>query len=449
MSFKPAALFPAFFPTCEPECCMTYQPLISPGHSWYEDTAGARAAFPVLDGDRSADVVIVGGGFTGLSAAAHLAKAGVNVVLIEAQRFGDGASGRNGGQLGTGQRAWAEELEAELGFTRAKLLFDLAEEAKAHLLDFAVSNDIEIDFMPGQLSVVHKKRYVDAYKAHAEIMATRFGYERISFMDAKETAERLGTAVYFGGTRDTGTGHIHPLKLALGTARVAAAAGVQLFEKTPATSVVSNGGKVQVTTPTGTITADKALIAVNAYGGRLEPVSAAHVMPIGSFIGATVPLGADSPVIPGGESVDDSRFVVRYFRKSKDGRLLFGGSETYTVSDPRDMQAAIRKQIVELYPALKDVEITHSWGGYVGITMPRKPFVREVMPNVIFAGGYSGHGVMLSNFVGRLYAETVAGNRDRLKLFEELKVPAFPGGARLRAPLLFLALHWYALRDRI
>jgi len=428
---------------------MTHSSPISPGYSWYEETAGERPAYPALDGDRSANVVVIGGGFTGLSAAAHLAKAGVNVVLIEAHRFGDGASGRNGGQLGTGQRAWAEDLEAELGFTRAKALFDLAEEAKAHLLEFARVHEIDIDFMPGQLSVAHKPRFVDAYKAHAEILATRFGYQHVTFMDAKETAERLGSTAYFGGTRDTGTGHIHPLKLAIGTARVAAAAGAQLFEKTPAAGITSSGGKVRVTTPFGTITADKGLIAVNAYGGKLEPVSSAHVMPIGSFIGATVPLGADSPVIPGGESVDDSRFVVRYFRKSNDGRLLFGGREVYAVDDPKDIHIHIRKQIAELYPDLKDVEITHGWGGYVGITMPRKPFVREVMPNVIFAGGYSGHGVMLSNFVGKLYAETVAGNRDRLKLFEELKIPPFPGGSRLRAPLLFLALNWFALRDRI
>ncbi|NGN40328.1 FAD-binding oxidoreductase [Mesorhizobium sp. CGMCC 1.15528] len=421
---------------------------ISPGHSWYEATAGERPVYPALDGDRSADVVVVGGGFTGLSAAAHLAKAGTNVVLIEAHRFGDGASGRNGGQLGTGQRAWAEDLEAELGLSRAKALFGLAEEAKAHLLEFSAANNIEIDFMPGQLSVAHKKRYVDDYKAHAEIMATRFGYEHISFMDEKETAERLGSTAYFGGTRDTGTGHIHPLKLVIGTARVAAEAGAQLFEETPSTGIVSAAGKVRVTTPTGTITADKCLIAVNAYGGNLEPVSAAHVMPIGSFIGATVPLGADSPVIPGGESVDDSRFVVRYFRKSRDGRLLFGGREVYGVDDPKDIHIHIRKQIAELYPALKDVEITHGWGGYVGITVPRKPYVREVMPNVIFAGGYSGHGVMLSNFVGKLYAETIAGNRDRLKLFEDLKIPPFPGGRRFRAPLMFLALNWFALRDR-
>ncbi len=426
-----------------------YQSPISPGYSWYEDTAGPRPEYPRLDGDRTADVVIIGGGFTGLSAAAHLAKAGTDVVLIEAHRFGDGASGRNGGQLGTGQRAWAEEMEAEYGFTRAKALFDIAEEAKAHLLEFSAANGIDIDYMPGQMSLVHKRRYLDDYRRHAELMASRFSYPHITYMDADETARRLGSTHYFGGTRDTGTGHIHPLKLVVGTARVAAEAGAALFEKTGATGITTNGGKVIVTTPTGTITAAKGLIAVNAYGGLIEPVSAAHVMPIGSFIGATVPLGSDSPVLPGGEAVDDSRFVVRYFRKSRDGRLLFGGREIYTVNDPKDIHIHIRKQITEIYPALRDVEITHGWGGFVGITVPRKPFVREVMPNVISAGGYSGHGVMLSNFMGKLYAETVSGNRDRLKLYEELKIPPFPGGRRFRSPLLFLALNWFALRDRI
>jgi gamma-glutamylputrescine oxidase len=428
---------------------MPYQSPISPGRSWYEDSAGPRPEHPTLDGDRQADVVIVGGGFTGLSAAVHLAKAGTNVVLIESYRFGDGASGRNGGQMGTGQRAWAEELESEYGLTRARALFDLAEEAKAHLLDFSTANGIEIDYMPGQLSVAHKPRYVDDYKAHAEIMATRFNYPHITFMDARETAERLGSTLYYGGSRDTGTGHIHPLKLVIGTARAAAAAGAHIFENTQATSIGAQGGKVKVTTARGTITADKCLLAANAYGGDLEPVSASHIMPIGSFIGATVPLSDELKVLPGGESVDDSRFVVRYFRKSKDNRLLFGGREVYAVNDPKDIHIHIRKQITEIYPALKDVEITHGWGGYVGITVPRKPFVREVMPNVLSIGGYSGHGVMLSNFFGKLYAETVSGNRDRLKLIEELKIPPFPGGRRFRAPLLFLALNWFALRDRI
>ncbi len=428
---------------------MCYQFPVSLGLSWYENTAGLRPEYPALDGDSQADVVIVGGGFTGLSAAAHLAKSGTNVVLIEAHRLGDGASGRNGGQIGTGQRAWAEELESDYGFTRAKALFDLAHEAKAHLLEFSAANGIDIDYVPGQMSVAHKPRYIDNYKAHAEIMANRFDYPHITFMDAQETAERLGSTYYYGGLRDTGTGHIHPLKLVIGTARVAKELGAHIFEKTPATDVSLQGSKVVVTAARGTITADKCLIATNAYGGKLEPISASYIMPISSFIGATVPLGKDSPIIPGGESVDDSRLVVRYFRKSTDGRLLFGGCEIYTVNDHKDINIRIRKQIIEIYPALKNVEITHGWGSYVGITVPRKPFVREVMPNVISVGGYSGHGVMLSNFFGKLYAETVTGKRNKLQLIEELKIPPFPGGRRFRAPLLFLVLNWCALRDRI
>ncbi len=428
---------------------MDYQSPISPGRSWYEDTAGKRPEYAPLDGDAQADVAIVGGGFTGLSAAVHLAKAGVDVVLIEAHRFGDGASGRNGGQMGTGQRGWPEELEAELGFERSKALFDLAEDAKAHLLDFASVNKIEIDYRPGQISAAHKRRYVDDYRAHADIMAERYGYPHISFLDHAETAEALGTNRYFGSVRDTNTGHIHPLKLVIGTAKAAKKAGAKLHEKTPAQSIRRASGKIVIETPHGTIAADRALIATNAYADDLEPVSAAHIMPIGSFIGATAPLGKSSPVIPGGEAVDDSRFVVRYFRKSKDGRLLFGGREVYSTNDPVGIRDHIRRQIVELYPALADVEITHAWGGYVGITMPRKPFVREVMPGVTSAGGYSGHGVMLSNFTGKLYAESITGNRDRLKLLQELRIPAFPGGRWLRQPLLFLALNWYALRDRI
>ncbi len=428
---------------------MPYQSPISPGRSWYEDSVPDRPAYPALDGDRkrmSWSSAVASPACRRQHTSPRLASTSP---LIEAHRFGDGASGRNGGQLGTGQRAWAEEQEADLGFARAKALFDLAEEAKAHLLEFTAANGIDMDFRPGQMSVAHKPRYVDEYKTHAELMATRFGYPHISFMDKAETAERLGSTHYYGGVRDAGTGHINPLKLLVGTAKTAASAGAHIFEHTPSTGVQSHNGKVVVSTPKGTITADKGLIAVNAYGGDLEPVSAAHVMPIGSFIGATVPLPADTPVIPGGEAVDDSRFVVRYFRKSVDNRLLFGGREIYGVKDPKDIHIHIRRQIADIYPALKDIELTHGWGGYVGITMPRRPFVREVIPNVISAGGYSGHGVMLSNFVGKLYAETVAGNRDRLKLFEELNVPAFPGGRRFRSPLLFLALTWYALRDRI
>jgi gamma-glutamylputrescine oxidase len=426
----------------------TWQSPIAPGISWYQATAGERPTYPALDGSTTCDVAIVGGGYTGLQAAYNLAEAGVSVVLIEANRFGDGASGRNGGQLGTGQRSWPEELEEKIGYERSRALFDLAEAAKRHLLDFANEHQIEIDYVPGQMNVAHKPGYKRAYYENAEIAALRYGYPHARFMDEKETQERLGSKRYYCGVRDTGTGHIHPLKLLIGLARVAANAGAQIFEMTKATAIRQASGKVMIETPKGTITANQALIACNGYIGNLEPVTASHVMPIRSFIGATVPLDNYPNVLAGGEAVADSRFVVRYFRKSKDGRLLFGGREAYTSDNPRDISQHIRRQIAEIYPALKDIEISHAWGGSVGITLPRQPFVREVMPGVTSIGGYSGHGVMLSNYCGRLYAETVLGKSADLELFKSLDVPAFPGGPSMRAPLLFLALSWFALRDK-
>lgn len=431
---------------------MTYQSPISPGLSWYEASVGDRPTFPPLDGDTSVDVCIVGGGFTGLSAAVEAARLGASVVLLDAARFGDGASGRNGGQLNTGQRSSADEQEEELGFERAKALFDIAEEAKQHMLAFTEENGIDIDYTQGHVSVAHKARYVDDYRAYPETMAERFGYPHLRFLDRQEAATIVGSDRYFGGVYDGGTGHIHPLKLVIGTARVAAARGARLHENTKVTGLEPVSGKVRVTTDKGSVTAGRVLLAVNAYGDqKLERTMASHVMPISSFIGATVPLEgkAAETVLPGRESVDDSRFVVRYFRRLKDGRLLFGGREAYGGETPADIEAGVRRQMAEVYPALKHVEITHAWGGSVGITLPRQPFVREVMPGVTAMGGYSGHGVMLSNFTGRMWAEAVAGNRDRLNLFRDLKVPPFPGGRRFRKPLLTLALTWYAMLDRL
>ncbi|WP_320195512.1 NAD(P)/FAD-dependent oxidoreductase [Agrobacterium rosae] len=427
---------------------MTWQSPIAPGISWYQDSLGARPQYPAMDGSRTVDVAVIGGGFTGLQAAYNLAKAGVSVVLIEGYRVGDGASGRNGGQFGTGQRAWPDDLEKEIGFERSKALFDIAEHAKHYVLDFAHEHDIDMEFLPGQLNVLHKKSYEKDYRKSVEAMTSRYEYSHVSFMEKAETAERLGSDHYHFGVRDTGTGHIHPLKLIVGLARAAKAAGAQIFEMTPAKSIRQAGGKTLIETSSGTVTADRVLIATNAHIGNLEPVTAAHVMPIRSFIGATVPLDDFPTIIPGKEAIADSRFVVRYFRKTPDNRLLFGGREAYTADSPRDISKHIRKQIAEIYPALNTIEMTHAWGGSVGITLNRQPFVREVMPGVMSIGGYSGHGVMLSNYCGKLYADMVVAKDKALEQFSSLDVPSFPGGTTLRAPLLFLALSWYALRDR-
>ena len=424
---------------------MFHENSISPGISWYEFSVANRPSYPSLHEKKDCDVAIIGGGFTGLSASYHLAKAGLRVVLVDGARFGDGASGRNGGQLGTGQRQWVEKLEKNLGYERTKALFDLAEEAKKDII--SLDSQIGLDYFPGQLSLIHKKREIVAYQVHVENMA-RYGYEQLSFMDGKETKDRLGSDFYYGGIRDTGTGHINPLKLVVGLASLASQAGSELYEKTPATSLEKRNDDCIVTTPDGCIKSKYVLLATNGYNQGLKGFVDRTIVPIRSYIGATAPLPIDSEILRGREAVDDSRFVVRYFRKSIDNRLLFGGVESYDNAVADHLGDRIRAQMVEIFPKLKEIEITHCWGGTVAITVERMPYIRDIMPNVTYCGGYSGHGVMLAPFMGKLYAESITEKGDRIRCFKDLKISPFPGGKTLRRPLLWLAMRFFALMDR-
>lgn len=425
-----------------------YQSPISPGRSWYEDSCGDRPAYPALDGDISCDVAIIGGGYCGLSAALTLAESGTDVVLLEQHRLGDGASGRNGGQMGTGQRASVLDLEKQYGRTRARALWDIAEDAKKALLARAARYNFEIDHMPGQLTPMHKQRYGSESREEVEHLQAHYGYEQIAWLDRPTMAEALGSTHYFGGLRDTGTGHIHPMKMLIGLGKAAAGQGARVFENTAMTGL-ERGGPFLVRTKKGSVRASRVVLALNGYHSDIHPFLASRVMPIQSFIGATVPLGDDSSVIPGGEAVDDSRFVVRYFRKSRDGRLLFGGREAYGKAEPSDIERQIRRQITQIYPALAEIEITHAWGGNVGITFNRQPMVGEIKPGLWTAGGFSGHGVMLSNHTGTLIAERLLGRSDTINHLRELDIPKFPGGKLLRHPLKIMALSWYALLDRL
>ena len=197
------------------------------------------------------------------------------------------------------------------------------------------------------------------------------------------------------------------------------------------------------------MTAERCLLAMNGHHDDIRPELAAHVLPIQSFIGATAPLPKNTPILTGGEAVDDSRFMVRYFRKSQDNCLLFGGREAYGKSTPIDIERAIRHQITQVYPHLSEIEMTHAWGGNVAITMQRAPYVRELEPGLWTAGGFSGHGVMLANYTGRMIAEYFLGKSKQIKLFQEMKISSFPGGALFRNPLKILALSWYAMLDRV
>ena len=418
--------------------------------SWYAATASPLPPFPALAGTEAADVCVVGGGYTGLSAALHLAEAGFSVVLVEAQRVGWGASGRNGGQMGSGQRRDQDWLEGRFGEARARALWDMAEEAKALVRGLVARFGIACDLKPGIISAACRAGEVAGYHAEAEKLARDYGYGALEPLDRAGIEAMLGTRAYHGGVLDRGAGHLHPLNYALGLARAAAAAGVRIFEGSRA-EAVAPGVQPEVRTGRGAVRARFVVVAGNGYLGGLVPEVAARVMPINNFIVATAPLGAEAAraLIRDDVAVADLRFVVNYFRLSHDHRLLFGGGESYGWRFPRDIAGVVRPRMLGVFPQLADTAIEHAWGGTLAITVTRMPAFQRIGPTVFSAAGYSGHGVALATLAGKLMAEAVQGTAGRFDLFAALPQPRFPGGAALRWPLLVLAMSWYALRDRL
>lgn len=416
--------------------------------SYYAATATPLAPLPALAGDLRADVCIVGAGYTGLSAALHLAEAGLSVVVLEAQRVGFGASGRNGGQIGSGQRLEQDDLERLYGPGDARLLWDMGQDAKALIRDLIAAHGMDCAVRPGVLHADWHKTEVRHSHAMAEKLARDYGYDQVEPLDRAALQDIVKAPAYQGGALDHGAGHVHPLRFALGLARAAIAAGAQVFERSEVTGITP-GAPVVVQTGTGRVTADHVILAANGYLGGLNAQVAAKVMPINNFIIATEPLGdRAADVLTRPVAVADSKFVVNYFRLSEDNRLLFGGGESYGYRFP-DIIKTVRKPMLQVFPQLADTRIDYAWGGTLAITMTRLPYFARPGTGVWSASGYSGHGVALATLAGRVMAEAIGGTTARFDLMARLPMPGFPGGPALRTPLLALAMTWFSLRDRL
>ncbi|MCX7644105.1 MAG: FAD-binding oxidoreductase [Rhodobacteraceae bacterium] len=416
--------------------------------SWYAATVELPAPLPPLRGETRADVCVVGGGYTGLSAALHLAGRGYDVALLEAQRVGFGASGRNGGQVGSGQRLEVDELERRFGREMARRLWDFGEEAKALVRQLIDHHGIPANWTPGVAHAMWHDREVRHAHALAEKLARDYGYGRVEPLDRAGMRALVDSPVYRGGAVDWGAAHIHPLAYALGLASAARKAGVRIYEGSEVHHV-AEGPEVVARTGQGAVHARHLVLAGNGYLGGLNRHVAARVMPINNFIVATEPLGPRAgTLIRKGVAVADSKFVVNYFRLSPDGRLLFGGGESYGYRFP-DIAATVRRPMARVFPDLADVRIDYAWGGTLAITRTRLPCFARPAPNILSASGYSGHGVALATLAGKILAEAIAGQTERFDVMASLPTPPFPGGAALRWPILVLAMTWYALRDRL
>ena len=416
--------------------------------SYYAATAHAFEPAPALAGEIETDVVIIGGGYTGLHAALNAAERGYRVVLLEAEHIGWGASGRNGGQMIPGWRKGAAELVKSFGAVNAKTLFGLALEARALTLEHIVKHNIDCDLNTnGHLTLAVKPADLTWMREEADTLARAMAYPNARVLNAEEARAKVAANGFHGGLLDECGGHLHPLNYALGLANAARRAGVGLHEQSRVVELKHERGVV-VRTAHGLVRARFGVLACDALLDGLEPAIAGRIMPVANYLAATAPLEHPDALIADKLAVSDSRFVVNYFRLSADGRLIFGGGARYTPSPPSDIPAFVRPFMSRAFPQLRDVRIDYAWGGLVSITMTRLPHIGR-LGDLFFAHGYSGQGVLLPAMVGKVLSEAMRGTAERFDVLAGLAPGEFPGGAALRSPLYVLGMLWYALRDRL
>ena len=402
-------------------------------HSYYRATANPWSAQHSDWQASSFDVAVIGGGFTGLSAALACAEKGLNVVLFEAHSIGFGASGRNGGQLIPGLRWSMRDIDAAFGRARAQAIFDLAYGAVDRVRDRIRQHAIACDLRPGHLDAAYKPAHFDTMRRDADFLAQSYGWPA-DIVAPQDLGEHIDGGDYHGGIYDRRGGHFHPLNYALGLAQACVEAGVTIVENCRVSPADLRATSVVLATDTWTQ-------GVNRKLGR-------YTIPIMNYNIATAPLPGARSLLPSNAAAADSRFVLNYFRLSADNRLIFGGGEKYVQSPPANIAAFVRKHMVQVFPSLTDTPIDYAWGGAVGVTMNRLPHMgRE--GNVFFAHGFSGHGALVTTLAGELLAEAVVGTMDKFDVFASLPHQPFPGGRWLARPLATLGLLWYAMRDRL
>ncbi|MBF3812564.1 FAD-binding oxidoreductase [Burkholderia pseudomallei] len=417
--------------------------------SYYAATVNDTTRHPPLEGTIDADICVIGAGLTGISAALNLAERGHSVAVLEASKVGWAASGRNGGQLIGGFACGIDAFEPYLNADEIRLVWDMGLETLAIAKERIAKHAIDCAFVPGYLSAANKPRDVDALRRSRDEAARRFGYTRLRYVERDALAQYVQSSRYLGGLFDPDSGHLHPLNYTLGLARAAVASGARIHEDSAVTRIASEAGGHVVSTARGAVRARFVVLACNAFLGALAPALSRKIMPVGTYVIATEPLGEARAraLMPAQAAICDSRFALDYFRPTPDARLLWGGKVSYSTLEPRNLADAMRRDMLKTFPQLADVTIEHAWGGFVDITMNRAPHFGRLTPTVYFAQGFSGHGVNTTGLAGKLIAEAIDGQAARFDVFGKIRHRDFPGGAALRMPALVLAMTWYRLRD--
>ena len=409
---------------------------------------GSRTHRETLRGEHHADVVVLGGGLAGCSAALHLAKRGYRVALLEAHAVGYGASGRSGGQTIFGLAASQKTLIAEVGRDDARRLFDLSIEALDLTQSLIREYAIDCDYRANHVHVAVRPRHVQELEEWARELHEDYGYRSVRLLDRGELQAHVRSDRYLAGLIDSRSGHLHPLKFTRGVARAAEAAGAAIFENSQVLRY-EDGRQVVVHTAHGTVRCAHLVLCGNAYIGAVAPALARRILGVGTYIIATEPLGEERAraLLPSDAAIADINWILDYFRRSADHRLLFGGRVSYSALQPPRLAESMRKRMLRIFPALTDVKVAYTWGGYLDITMSRAPDFGRLAPNVFYMQGFSGHGMSLTGLAGKLVAEALAGTAERFDVFARIPHRDFPGGSLFRRPSLMTAMMYYRLRD--
>ncbi|HVE20416.1 MAG TPA: FAD-binding oxidoreductase [Acidocella sp.] len=420
------------------------------GHvaSYYAATAHRQDFRSALRGAERADICVIGAGFTGISAALELAERGFSVIVLEAARVGFGASGRNGGQIVNGYSRPLDVIAARYGAPAGRAIGAMALEGAKIIRDRVEKYAIACDLVPGGLLVALTPKQMQWLEHEQRIWALH-GHPRLELLDRAGLAPHVASTRYVGGLLDPLGGHLHPLNLVQGEAAAFESLGGRIFENSRVVEV-DTGAPPVVRTDCGEVRADYVLVCGNAYIGDLLPELSGKIMPVSTQILATEPLGElAETLLPSNVCVEDCNYVLDYFRRSADGRILYGGGIVYGGRDP----ASIRKKILPLmhktFPSLQGRRIDYAWSGNFALTLTRFPQIGRLSPHVYFSHGDSGHGVTTTHLLGRLLGEAVAGTATRFDVFANLPYYPFPGGKALRVPLTVLGSWYYRFRDRM
>lgn len=417
--------------------------------SWYAASVPDFPAQPVLEGPLQADVCILGAGITGLSTAIELAEAGMSVVVLEGQRVGWGASGRNGGQAIFGFGCDQSKITQAVGLSDSRHLFDWSLEGLDLIKQRCMQYGIDCDWRDMHAHVPIKPRQITELKNWQHDLAENFDYP-LQWWDREQLQAVMPNERYLGALVDPNSGHLHPLKYTQGLARAALGLGVRIFEQSKVTQLV-RGDRPVFKTAEGDVRCDFAVLAGNAYVHGIVPELDDKIMPVGTYIGATEPLGeARAKALIGNDmAVADVNWALDYFRLSSDHRLLFGGRASYSTLPPSDLSGTLRRRMTRVFPTLEDVKMDYVWGGFLDISLNRAPHWGRLGSNVYFAQGFSGHGIAATGLAGRVMAEAIRGQAGRLDVFSLIPHRNFPGGRALRTPLLVAAMAWFKLRDAL